>query len=139
MRQSSSLIGCVRLSVSNAFVRRFTRRTLMAYLALFIRFGTSFESSYCQQSKFSDTHEPSLNGFRLPWKRLGKSILSFLSEYRLSQALELITSSSSGIFDAVPPIYKNPQAKVGEFDDFSRLVPKKTIRQTDRKTDKRTV
>ena len=38
MRQSTSITGCVRLSVcwsGNAFVRRSTRRTLLAYLALF--------------------------------------------------------------------------------------------------------
>ena len=35
MRQSTSITGSVRLLVFNAFVRRSTRRTLLAYLALF--------------------------------------------------------------------------------------------------------
>ena len=43
MRPRISIIGCVRLLVGllvgNAFVRRSTRRTLSAYLALFFLFG----------------------------------------------------------------------------------------------------
>ena len=57
MRQSTSITGCVRWlvgrlvcwSVGNAFVRRSTRRTLLAYLAL-------FKSNWLADSLMKDTN-----------------------------------------------------------------------------------
>ena len=67
MRQSTSITGCVRWSVGrsvgrlgNAFVRRSTRRTLLAYLALFQ--NASVRNAFLEEGR--TVHRSVLMNFR---------------------------------------------------------------------------
>ena len=69
MRQSTSITGSVRLLVCNAFVRRSTRRTLLAYLALLFN---GFPSPPLSMQNRTPPTMPSSDSNRKPTNSVGE-------------------------------------------------------------------